>query len=74
MGVSTLEHVTLQVELSPDVFLTRLRSVASARRITVEQLAADTLARVAGVDVELADVVRGTISEHSETLDRLART
>src|SRR5690606_30060125 len=65
--------VTLSIEVPPEV-LARLEAAASARGVTVEQLAADTLAQVATVDAEVLDVVRDTVAEHREILDRLAAT
>jgi hypothetical protein len=65
--------VTLSVEVSPEV-LARLEAAASARGVSVEQLAADTLAQVAAADVEVLILVRDTVAEHREILDRLAET
>lgn len=63
----------MSVEASPAV-LARQEAAASARGVTVEQLADDTLARVASADAEVLDVVRDTVAEHREILDRLAAT
>ena len=65
--------MTLSVEVSPEV-LARLQAVACARGVTVEQLAAETLAHVAVADPEVQSLVRETIAEHQEILDRLAAT
>lgn len=65
--------MTLNVEVSPEV-LAWLASAASARGVTVEQLAAETLAQVAAADAEVLGVVRDTVAEHREILDRLAVT
>lgn len=65
--------VTLSVEVSPEV-LARLEAAASARGVSVEQLAADTLAQVATADIEVLGLVRDTVAEHREILDRLAET
>lgn len=59
--------------MSPEI-LSRLEAAASARGVTVEQLAAEALAQVAAVDVELLGIVRDTVAEHREILDRLAET
>ncbi len=52
----------------------RLEAAAAARGVSVEELAAATLAEVAPVDREFAEEVTSTIAEHRETLDRLAET
>lgn len=65
--------MTLNVEVSPEV-LARLEAAASARGVTIEQLAAETLAQVAAADAEVLGVVRDTVAEHREILDRLAAT
>lgn len=67
------EDVTLSVEVPADV-LARLEAAASARGVTVEQFAADALAQVATADAEVLGVVRETVAEHREILDRLAGT
>ena len=57
--------MTLSVEASPAV-LARPEAAASARWVTVEQLADDALAQVAAADAEVLDVVRDTVAEHRE--------
>lgn len=52
----------------------RLEAAAAARGVSVEELAAETLAQVAPVDEEFAETVTATIAEHREILDRLAET
>jgi hypothetical protein len=65
--------VILKVEVSPDV-LVRLNAAASARGVTVEQFAADALARAAVSNGDVLRVVREVIAEDREILDRLAET
>ena len=63
----------MKVELSPEV-LARLNATASARGVTVEQFAADALARAAVSNGDVLRVVREVIAEDREILDRLAET
>ena len=65
--------MSLTVDLPEDV-MRRLEAAAAARGISVEELAAETLAQVAPVDGEFAETVTATIAEHREILDRLAET
>ena len=65
--------MSLTVDLPEDV-LRRLEAVAVERGVSVEELAAETLAQVASVDGQFAELVTSTIAEHRETLDRLAET
>lgn len=65
--------MSLIVDLPEDV-MRRLEAAASARGVSVEVLAAETLAQVAPVGGEFTETVRATIAEHRETLDRLAET
>ncbi len=65
--------MSLIVDLPEDV-MRRLEAVAVARGVSVEELAAETLAQVAPVDAEFAETVTATIAEHREVLDRLAET
>jgi hypothetical protein len=65
--------VTLSIEVPPEV-LARLEAAAAARGISVEHLAADTLAKVATADVEVLSLARTTVAGHREILDRLAET
>ncbi|HKY15612.1 MAG TPA: hypothetical protein VJM33_11870 [Microthrixaceae bacterium] len=65
--------MTLRVEVSPEV-LARLKAVASERGVSVEKLAADTLAQIAAADAEVLGAARDTVAEHREILDRLAAT
>lgn len=65
--------MSLTVDLPEDV-MRRLKAVAVARGVSVEELAAETLAHVAPVDGEFADLVTATIAEHREIVDRLAET
>jgi len=58
----------------PEYVVRRLEAVAVARGVSVEELAAETLAQVAPVDDEFAETVTETIAEHREILDRLAQT
>ena len=66
-------HMSLTVDLPEDV-MRRLEAVAVARGVSVEELAAETLAKVAPVDGEFAETVTATIAEHGEILDRLVET
>jgi hypothetical protein len=63
----------LTVDLPADI-MRRLEAAAAARGVSVEELAAETLAQVAPVDVGFAEMVTATISEHEEILGRLAET
>lgn len=54
--------------------LVRLNAAASARGVTVEQFAADALARAAVSNGDVLRVVREVIAEDREILDRLAET
>lgn len=65
--------MSLTVDLPEDV-LRRLEAVAVERGVSVEELAAETLAQVALVDGQFGELVTSTIAEHRETLDRLAQT
>lgn len=65
--------MALTVELSEDV-MRRLQTLAAARGVSIEQLAAQTLAQIPAVDADFAAVVTGTIGKHREILDRLATT
>lgn len=65
--------MSLTVDLPEDV-MRRLEAAAAARGVSVEELAAETLAQVAPVDEEFAETVTATIAEHREILDRLAET
>lgn len=71
--VSTLVHMSLTVDL-PEEVMRRLEEVAVARGVSVEELAAETLAQVAPIDTDFAATVSETIVEHREILDRLAET
>ncbi len=73
MPVSTLVHMSLTVDL-PEEVMRRLEEVAVARGVSVEELAAETLAQVAPIDTDFAATVSETIVEHREILDRLAET
>lgn len=72
-SVSTLIYMSLTVDLPEDV-MRRLEAVAAARGVSVEEFAAETLAQVAPVDGEFAEMVTATIAAHREILDRLAET
>jgi len=63
----------LTVDLPADI-MRRLEAAAAARGVSVEELAAETRAQVAPVDVGFAETVTATISEHEEILGRLAET
>lgn len=63
----------LTLELSDEV-MSRLVAVAVARGVSVEELAAQTLAQVPAVDAEFVSLVSETIAEHRVILDRLANT
>lgn len=65
--------VPLTLELSDEV-MSRLVAVAVARGVSVEELAAQTLAQVPAVDAEFVSLVSETIAEHRVILDRLANT
>jgi plasmid stability protein len=65
--------MSLTVDL-PEGVMRRLEAVAVARGVSVEELAAETLAQVGPVDGEFAGAVTSTIAEHREILDRLAET
>jgi hypothetical protein len=61
------------VELSDEV-LARLEAAATARGVSVEELAAETLSHVPAVDSQFAALVTDTIAEHRQILDSLAAT
>ncbi len=65
--------MSVTIEL-PDEVLRRLEAVATARGVSVEELAAQTLAQVPAVDAAFASLVTDTIGQHREILDRLAAT
>jgi len=65
--------MSLTVELTDEV-LRRLEVIAAARGLSVEELAAQTLALLNDGEGGFADVVTETIAEHREILDRLAST
>lgn len=65
--------MSLTVDL-PEEVMRRLEEVAVARGVSVEELAAETLAQVAPIDTDFAATVFETIAEHREILDRLAET
>jgi predicted transcriptional regulator len=65
--------MSLTVDL-PEEVMRRLEEVAVARGVSVEELAAETLAQVAPIDADFAATVSETIAEHREILDRLAET
>ena len=63
--------MSLTVEV-PDEVMRRLQAAATARGISVEELAVDLLAQVPAVSDEFAGLVTAAIAEHREILDRLA--
>jgi len=65
--------MSLTVEL-PDEVIRHLEAVAAARGVSIEELAAQTLASVPVIDSEFAAMVTSTIATHGEILDRLAGT
>ena len=65
--------MTLTVELPEDV-MRRLQTATAAHGVSIEQLAAQTLAQIPAVDADFAAIVTGTIGEHREILDRSATT
>lgn len=65
--------MSVTIEL-PDEVLRRLEAVATARGVSVEEFAAQTLAQVPAVDADFAAIVTDTIGQHREILDRLAGT
>lgn len=62
----------LRVEVSAEV-LAQLQASAEVRGVTVDQLAAETIAQAATAD-DVLGVVRDTVTEHGEILDRLTGT
>ena len=72
-GFSTLGVMALTVEL-PDDVIRRLTAVAASRGVSIEELAAQTLAQIPTVDNAFAATVTATIGEHRDILERLAET
>lgn len=69
----TLAPMTLTVELT-DEALARLGAAATARGVSIEELAAEMLSHIPAVDGDFASLVTSTVAEHRHILDSLAAT